>query len=66
MTQASFGGKQGKEFFCEQKNQKTFIGLTRPSPERSAQAFESFLLLFFRKEDLASMSHAHCILVLSL
>jgi hypothetical protein len=57
--------KQGKRFFFEKKKQKTFQTLTRPIPERSAQAFESLLLLFFRKEDLASMSRAHCILVLA-
>jgi hypothetical protein len=49
--------------FLKKRTKKLFIGLTRPSSERSAQAFESLLLLFFRKEGLASMSRAHCILV---
>ena len=62
MTRALFEGRQGKEFFCEQKNQKTFIGLSRLFSERSAQAFENLLLLFFRKEGLSSMKLAHFIL----
>jgi hypothetical protein len=62
MIRALFEGRQGKEFFCEQKNQKTFIGLSRLFSENSTQAFESLLLLFFRKEGLASLSHDYCIL----
>jgi hypothetical protein len=51
-------GSKARGSFLKKRTKKLFIGLTRPSSERSAQAFESLLLLFFRKEDLASMSHA--------
>jgi hypothetical protein len=39
-------------FFFEKKNQKTFIPL-RALPARRAPTVKSFLLLFFKKEDLA-------------
>jgi hypothetical protein len=45
--------EEGKWFFFEKKNQKTFIGLSLSFPERLVQVFESLLLLFFRKEVLA-------------
>jgi hypothetical protein len=37
--------------FFEKKNQKTFVPL-RALPERRAPIGKSFLLLFFKKEDL--------------
>jgi len=40
-------------FFFEKKNQKTFIPL-RALPARRAPTVKSFLLLFFKKEDLSS------------
>jgi hypothetical protein len=46
--------KKGKEevFFFEKKNQKTFITLA-PSPRHARRQIDkSFLLLFFKKEDL--------------
>jgi len=39
-------------FFFEKKNQKTFIPL-RTLPATPAPIAKSFLLLFFKKEDLA-------------
>jgi hypothetical protein len=43
----------GKQFFSEEKNQKTLIpfaaSLSAPRPQR----IKSLLLLFFRKEDLS-------------
>jgi hypothetical protein len=47
--------KQGKQFFCEQKNQKLH-SLARTFPKVAAQAFKSLLLLFFRKEGLSSFT----------
>jgi hypothetical protein len=38
-------------FFFEKKNQKTFVPL-RTLPARCAPSLKSFLLLFFKKEDL--------------
>jgi len=38
-------------FFFEKKNQKTFITWRAPRRQR-AQRDKSFLLLFFKKEDL--------------
>jgi hypothetical protein len=55
-------GRKASSSFVNKRTKKLQM-LTRPSPERSAQAFESLLLLFFRKEGFASMSHSHCILV---
>jgi hypothetical protein len=40
-----------KRFFFEKKNQKTFGLLVRASPAAYAKG-KSFLLLFFKKEDL--------------
>jgi len=62
MRRGLLGGRQGKAFFCEQKNQKTFIGLARSFPKNSAQAYESLLLLFFRKEGLALMINSYFII----
>jgi hypothetical protein len=45
-----------KGFFFEKKNQKTFIPL-RTLPARRAPTVKSFLLLFFKKEDLPFLSH---------
>jgi hypothetical protein len=44
--------RQGKRFFFEKKNQKTFTRLSRFSQERSGPTNKSLLLLFFRKEVL--------------
>jgi hypothetical protein len=44
-------------FFFEKKNEKTFIPL-RALPARYAPTVKSFLLLFFKKEDLPSFSHS--------
>jgi len=41
-------------FFFEKKNQKTFDRLTQPVLKGAAKANESFLLLFYKKEVLAS------------
>jgi hypothetical protein len=41
-------------FFFEKKNQKTFTCLAAAFPERLGLGFESFLLLFFKKEVLPS------------
>jgi len=43
-----------KTFFFEKKNQKTFTNLASNSPDRHSPGFKSFLLLFFKKEVLAS------------
>jgi hypothetical protein len=40
-------------FFFEKKNQKTFVSL-RALPASPAPPTKSFLLLFFKKEDLPS------------
>jgi hypothetical protein len=45
--------KQGKKFFFEKKNQKTFGHLASAYPERLGPGGKSFLLLFFKKEVLA-------------
>jgi len=42
-------------FFFEKKNQKTFIPL-RPLPASLVPTVKSFLLLFFKKEDLPSLT----------
>jgi hypothetical protein len=42
---------EGRMFFFEKKNQKTF-GLWRTPPERLSPIIKSFLLLFFKKEVL--------------
>jgi hypothetical protein len=47
-------GKLRKAFFFEKKNQKTFASL-RALPTRLAPNVKSFLLLFFKKEDLSSL-----------
>jgi hypothetical protein len=44
-----------KMFFFEKKNQKTFVPL-RTLPARRAPTVTSFLLLFFKKEDLPSLT----------
>jgi hypothetical protein len=45
-------------FFFEKKNQKTFIPL-RALPARPAPTGKSFLLLFFKKEDLTFLLLAY-------
>jgi hypothetical protein len=45
--------KEGRMFFFEKKNQKTFVPL-RTLPARHAPTVKSLLRLFFRKEDLPS------------
>jgi len=45
-----------KAFFFEKKNQKTFIPV-RTLPARRPPTVKSFLLLFFKKEDLTFLSH---------
>jgi hypothetical protein len=47
------GGAGRKRFFFEKKNQKTF-GLRLALPARYPQIRKSFLLLFFKKEELIS------------
>jgi hypothetical protein len=47
-----------QEFFFEKKNQKTSIPL-RTLPERRAQLVKSFLLLFFKKEELSFLWMVH-------
>jgi hypothetical protein len=42
-------------FFFEKKNQKTFVPW-RTLPERRVPTGKSFLLLFFKKEDLSSFT----------
>jgi hypothetical protein len=49
--------ESSKMFFFEKKNQKTFTPL-RALPARHAPKGKSFLLLFFKKEDLPSRPHA--------
>jgi hypothetical protein len=44
-------------FFFEKKNQKTFISL-RTLPASRARTVKSFLLLFFKKEDLSYLLSA--------
>jgi len=46
-------GLPKKMFFFEKKNQKTFTHL-RVLPGRRAPISKSFLLLFFKKEELSS------------
>ena len=46
-------GKQGKQFFFEKKNQKTFGRLSRTLRKEPRQPPKSFLVLFFKKELLA-------------
>jgi len=41
-------------FFFEKKEPKNFCTLASASPERLGPGFKSFLLLFFKKEDLSS------------
>ncbi len=43
-----------KAFFFEKKKQKTFVWLTRTFPQTRDSGVKSFLLLFFKKEGLAS------------
>ena len=44
---------QLKQFFSEEKNQKTFASLARVSSYEPQQRHKSFLVLFFKKEDLS-------------
>jgi len=47
--------EEGKRFFFEKKNQKTFTNLASLYPERpKPKIAKSFLLLFFKKEGLPS------------
>jgi len=48
------GGRR-KVFFFEKKNQKTFIHKIRRLRQPCCQMNKSFLLLFFKKEDLSSL-----------
>jgi hypothetical protein len=50
--QAKASGR--KRFFFEKKNQKTFANLASVYPEEPQPTIKSFLLLFFKKEGLAS------------
>jgi hypothetical protein len=45
--------KGRKDFFSEEKKQKTFHSWDPTFPERSGPMNESFLVLFFKKELLA-------------
>jgi hypothetical protein len=47
-------GVERKRFFFEKKNQKTFANLASVYPEEPQPTIKSFLLLFFKKEGLAS------------
>jgi hypothetical protein len=44
--------RDGRVFFFEKKNQETFVRL-RVLPANRAPCVKSFLLLFFKKEDLS-------------
>jgi hypothetical protein len=44
--------KQGKQFFFEKKNQKTFIRLTHPSREGSAPTNESLFASFSSEKEV--------------
>jgi hypothetical protein len=46
--------KERKQFFFEKKNQKTFESRAEPLRRGRSQMDKSFLLLFFKKEGLAS------------
>jgi hypothetical protein len=46
--------RQSKSFFFEKKHQKTFVGAPRRRV-RTCQIDKSFLVLFFKKELLASL-----------
>jgi hypothetical protein len=52
--------RKGKVFFFEKKKQKTFIRLASASPERLGFISKSFLVLFFKKELLASFTRRGC------
>jgi hypothetical protein len=45
--------KQGKQFFFEKKNQKTFDSAVAPFRREPRQPDKSFLLLFLEKEGLS-------------
>jgi hypothetical protein len=45
---------EGKQFFFEKKNQKTFESWAEPIRRGRSQVGKSFLLLFFKKEGLAA------------
>jgi hypothetical protein len=47
-----------KAFFFEKKKQKTFAYLAAALPDRARPICKSFLVLFFKKEPLASMIQA--------
>jgi peptidoglycan/xylan/chitin deacetylase (PgdA/CDA1 family) len=57
--------RERKAFFFEKKNQKTFTHW-RTLPERRAPRVKSFLLLFFKKEDLPLTWPDHARLAVSL
>jgi hypothetical protein len=50
---ASFHARKSKNFFSEEKKQKTFMSLSRFSPAARTTNNKSFLVLFFKKELLA-------------
>ncbi len=50
--------KASKRFFFVKKNQKTFIRWAVTFPDWQGPTDESFLLLFYKKEDLASFRPA--------
>jgi hypothetical protein len=52
-------GEERKQFFFEKKNQKTFTSLGPLYQERPKPTCKSFLLLFFKKEDLSFAAQLH-------
>jgi hypothetical protein len=47
---------QRKDFFSEEKKQKTFYPLSEPLSKEGRQPVKSFLVLFFKKELLATFA----------
>jgi hypothetical protein len=54
MSQACKDREEAKQFFFEKKNQRTFESWVEPTWRDRSQICKSFLLLFFKKEGLAS------------
>jgi hypothetical protein len=54
MSQACKDHEEAKQFFFEKKNQKTFESWAELFRKDRSQMCKSFLLLFFKKEGLAS------------
>jgi hypothetical protein len=50
------GQREGRVFFFEKKNQKTFVRLMRKSPVFPHQTNEVFLLLFLQKKKTSCLT----------